>query len=138
MKIDTLITEFKKQQRLRLKFVSRQRFLVRCIDDIATDLHKQYGPFEEEWEATLEACDLFHEQIEEYLCTRDLVSYECQILFGMVTDAETAYKRTKTTKRCRHILGELYVNDIDALREFDEDISSIRSVYKMIALQEEC
>lgn len=133
-----LITEFEKQQRLRRKFVSRQQFLTRCIEDITSDFHKQYGQFEEEWEATLDACELFLQQIDEYLCTRDLVTYECQILFGLLEKAETKYCRTKTNKRCRYILGELYVNDIDALREFDEDIDSIRSVYRMIALQEEC
>lgn len=137
MKTIELMTMFDAQQRARERLLTRERFLYRCIDDIENDFHKQFGPFQQDWIATLDACDLFLEQLQQYVCTRDLLMYECQLLFGSIETAETKYQVAKSKRRCEELLILSKVHDIDTLKEFDEHITSVRAVYKMIAVQEE-
>jgi len=136
MKTAELITSHTIQFRNRQRFESRKRFLYRCIEDIEYDFHKQYGPFQEEWDAALDACYLFLEQLDDYLCSRDFISYECQHIFGALAVSETKYQTAKQKKRCEKILITWKISDTKTLKEIDEHISSIRSVYKMIAVRE--
>lgn len=138
MKTADVTSQFIKLQRARQRFESRQRFFARCISDISSDFHKQYGPFERDWQATHDACVLFAEELAEYLCTRDVVAIECQVLLGAIADAPTKYKLAKSQKRFQTLLNAWRLSDQEILAEFDENIADVRSAYRMLAVKEEC
>ena len=132
-----LTSLFATQQRVRVRFETREKFLQRCIADIQTDFNKQYGPHQQDWDSTLDACELFLQQLQEYLCTRDLLAYECQVLFGNMATAETEQIVNKNADSCGQILADWKESDKETLNEFDEHIANVRSVYRMIGVQEE-
>ncbi|HMA78606.1 MAG TPA: hypothetical protein VKP88_05760 [Candidatus Paceibacterota bacterium] len=117
----------------RQRFESRLRFFARCMVDIESDFHKQYGPFYPDWEATHEACEQYQQATEDYLRSRDLITIEFKLLLSALDEAETAYAARKARKRFTELMELCNQNDAVTLGEIDDDISNIRMVYTMIA-----
>jgi hypothetical protein len=117
----------------RQRFESRLRFFTRCVADIDDDFHKQYGPFYQDWEATLEACQQYQHATEDYLRSRDLITIEFKLLLSALDEAETVYAARKARKRFTELMELCTENDAITLREIDDDIGNIRMVYSMIA-----
>lgn len=120
----------------RQRFESRLRFFKRCQQDIVEDFHKQYGPFYEDWELTLEASEQYLIATEDYLRSRDIIVMEFKLLMSALEDAQTTYAIKKAEKRFDELLEICQSNDATTLAEIDEDISAIRTVYQMIAMAE--
>lgn len=120
----------------RLRFENRLRFFARCETDITEDFHKQYGPFYQDWELTLEACTQYTQATHDYLRSRDLIAMEFKLLLGALEEAQTTYAIKKAEKKFDELMQLCEENDTVTLAEIDEDIATVRSVYEMIATAE--
>lgn len=136
METGSLHTTLRRFTLTRQRFESRLRYLDRCLQDIEEDFHKQYGPFYQDWEITLEACQEYYRATEDYLRSRDLITIEFKLLLSALDEAETAYAARKARKRFSELMDVCTQNDVVTLGEIDDDIQNIRAVYSMIAAAE--
>jgi len=120
----------------RQRFLMRTHFFTKCLDDITTDFHKQYGSFYLDWEATAEACAEYIEATDDYLRSRDIIAIEFALLLGTIETAQTAYAQKKAVKKFKELMEICQSNDAVTIAEIDEDIDNVRSVYRMIAVAE--
>lgn len=118
------------------RFHYRLNFFARCIKDIESDFHKQYGSFYQDWDVTLEACTQYQQATEDYLRSRDVIAIEFELLLGALEVAETTYARKKAVKKFTELMEICQSNDELTLSEIDEDIQNVRAVYRMIHVAE--
>lgn len=125
-------------ERQRQRFVVRQQFFRRCAAEVDEDFHKQYGPFENDWRSMHDACLAFDAQIEEYLLHRDVGVIECNLIATVIEETVDKQAADDLEFVYSALLEEAKASDTALLSEHDENVATVRSVYKMIAHKEEC
>ncbi len=118
------------------RFVVRQNFYKRCIHDIETDFHKQYGPFERDWRATHDACLVFVDQVEKYLVSRDVQLLQCDVFLSRSEQESDREASAQIHEKMQLLLEDVSVQDVACLAEHDQNVENVRSVFSMISLQE--